>query len=163
MKTGAVAWTRELDVNRGESKKITPELSTSGQRKVAWVVIGTSVVALAAGGVFTGLALHREDRAQSILDEREKGNVTSARLDDYEQLRSERDRYRTWSYATLGAGAALGITGVLLYAIDRPSTPMREAAPSDKGPTPAKTTPVEVAAAPLVSPTLMGASLAIAF
>jgi hypothetical protein len=162
MKTGALAWTREIDTTRGETTKISPELSTSGQRKVAWVVIGTSVVALAAGGVFTGLALDRENKAQSILDEREKGNVTGSRLDDYESLRSERDRYRTWSIATLGAGAALGITGVLLYVIDRPATPMREA-PTDKGPTPVKTAPVEIAAAPLISPTLMGASFAIAF
>jgi len=163
MKTGAVAWTRDVDTTRGETTKITPELTTSGQRKVAWVVIGTSVVALAAGGVFTGLTLDRENKAQSILDEREKGNVTSGRLDDYESLRSERDRFRTWSIATLGAGAALGITGVLLYAIDRPATPMRDALPSDKGPTPTKSAPVEVAAAPLITPTLMGASLAIAF
>lgn len=164
MKTGAVAWTRDVDVTRGETKKISPELTTSSQRKLAWVVIGTSVVALGAGGVFTALSLNRESRAESILDEREKGNVTSARLDDYERYRDERDRFRTWSIATLGAGAALGITGVLLYAIDRPSTPMRDAAPTDKGPTtPNKSTPVEVAAVPLVSPTVMGASFSVAF
>jgi hypothetical protein len=163
MKTGAVAYTRDVDVSRGETTKIAPELSTSAQRKIAWIVIGTSVVALAAGGVFTGLSFDRENKAQGVLDEREKGNVTTARLDDYEQYRSDRDRFRTWSIATLGAGAALGITGVLLYAIDRPSTPMRDAAPADKGPTPSKTTPVEVAAAPLITPTVMGASFAIAF
>jgi hypothetical protein len=163
MKTGAVAWTREVDTNRGETTKVSPELSTSTQRKIAWFVIGTGVVGLAAGGVFTVLALDRENKAQEILDERDKGNVPSSRLDDYESLRAERDRLRTWSIATLGAGAALGITGILLYAIDRPSTPMRDSAPADKGPTPTKTAPVEIAAAPLISPTLVGASFAVAF
>lgn len=163
MKTGAVAWTREVDTTRGDTTKVAPELTTSGQRKVAWIVIGTSVVALATGGVFMGLTLDRENKAQSILDERDRGNVTGARLDEYESLRSDRDRFRTWSIATLGAGAALGITGVLLYAIDRPAAPLRDSAPTDKGPSPTKPEPVEVAAVPLISPTVMGASFAIAF
>jgi hypothetical protein len=163
MKNGAVAWTRDIDAVRGETKKVSPDLVTSGQRKVAWVVIGTGVAALATGGVFTVLALNRESKAQGVLDEKDAGNIPASRLDDYDRYRSERDRFRTWSTVSFTAGGALAITGILLYALDRPSTPTREM-PMDKSPAPAPK-PVEpmMSVVPIVSPTLMGASFAVAF
>lgn len=165
MKNGAVAWTRDVDLTRGETKKVAPDLTTSGQRKVAWVVLGTSLVALGTGGVFTLLAVNREGKAQDVLDEKERGNIAASRLDDYDRYRTQRDRYRTWSTVGFAAGGALAISGILLYALDRPSTPPRTELPSEKPPTP--TTPKApdpmMSAVPIVSPTMVGASFAIAF
>ncbi len=163
MKNGAVAWTREVDVVRGETKKLSPELTTSGQRKVAWVVIGAGVAGLATGGVFTVLALDRENKAQGVLDDREKGNIPASRLDDYDQYRRDRDRFRTWSTVSFAAGGALAVTGILLYALDRPSTPAREL-PADKSPAPApKPAEPMMSMVPVVGPTILGASFAVAF
>jgi hypothetical protein len=164
MKTGAVAWTRDIDVVRGETKKVSPDLTTSGQRKVAWVVIGTGVAALATGGVFTFLAVGQENKAQDILDEKAKGNIPASRLDDYDRAVDRRDRYRTWSTIGYTAGGALAITGILLYALDRPSTPARDM-PTEKPkdqPKPKEPDPM-MSAVPIVSPTMVGASFAIAF
>lgn len=163
MKNGAVAWTREVDAVRGETKRISSDPPTSGQRKVAWVFLGTSVVALGTGGVFTLLALNRENKAQEVLDERARGNIPASRLDDYDQYRTDRDRYRTWSTISFAAGGALAVTGILLYVVDRPSTPAREM-PSEKAPTPAPK-PVDpmMTAAPLLGPNLFGATFAMSF
>ena len=164
MKTGAVAWTQDVDMTRGETKKVAPDLTTSGQRKFAWVVLGTSVVALGTGGVFTLLAVSRENKAQGVLDEKARGNISASRLDDYDHYRDQRDRYRMWSTISFAAGGALAVTGILLYALDRPSTPAREM-PSEKAPTPtpARAPDPMMSAAPIVGPTMLGAAFAMSF
>lgn len=163
MKTGAVAWTRDVDLTRGETKKVATDLTTSGQRKVAWVVLGTSLVALGTGGVFTLLAVDRENKAQGVLDEKAKGNIPASRIDDYDRYRDQRDRYRTWSTVSFVAGGALAVTGILLYALDRPSTPTRDL-PTEKTPAaPTKAPDPMMSAAPIVGPTILGASFAMAF
>jgi hypothetical protein len=127
------------------------------------VVLGTSAAALITGGVFIGLTLDRQSKAQSILDERAATGLTPSRLEEYDQTRDQRDRYKLIATITLAGGAVLGVSGLLLYTMDRPSVPMREAGPSDKtGPAPVAPS-FEVRAMPVMSPTFAGASLHIAF
>jgi len=163
MRNGSAAWTRDVDVVRGETTTVTPSLATSTQRKVAWGFLGGSTVSLLAGGAFGFVALSKEHQASAVLDERDRGSATPARLDEYDKLRTDRDRFRTWSIVSFGTGAVLGMTGLLLYALDRPSTPMRDAPPSEKAPSPKSIAPAEVSALPIVGPTLVGASVAITF
>ncbi|MGZ3416718.1 MAG: PEGA domain-containing protein [Polyangiales bacterium] len=163
MKNGAVAWARDVDLVRGETRTVDPQLATSTQRKISYVVLGASAAALVTGGVFIGLTLDRQSKAQSILDERAATGLTPSRLDEYDQTRDQRDRYKLIATVTLAGGAVLGVSGLLLYTMDRPSVPMREAGPSDKtGPAPVAPT-FEVRAVPVMAPTFAGASLHIAF
>lgn len=163
MKNGAVAWARDVDLVRGETRSVEPQLSTSTQRKISYVVLGTSAAALITGGVFVGLTLDRQSKAQSILDERAATGISPDRLDTYDKTRDQRDRYKLIATIGLASGAVLGVSGFLLYAMDRPSVPMREAGPTDKS-APAPVAPTfEVRAVPIVAPTFAGASLHIAF
>ena len=164
LKNGAVAFTREVDVVRGETKTLDVSLTTSKQRVASYVVLTTGIAALATGGVFLGLALNRESKAKSILDARDQGNIGGKELDDYASARDARDRYRTISFVAFGAGAALTATSLLLMAFDHPTVAPMSAMP-DQSPTPAPKTPapMDMAAAPIVSPTMIGASFGLAF
>jgi hypothetical protein len=163
MKNGAVAWARDVDLVRGETRSVEPQLSTSTQRKISYVVLGTGAAALITGGVFVGLTLDRQSKAQSILDERAATGITPDRLEAYDKARDQRDRYKLIATIGLASGAVLGVSGFLLYAMDRPSVPMREAGPTDKS-APAPVAPTfEVRAVPVMAPTFAGASLHIAF
>jgi hypothetical protein len=165
LKNGSVAFTREVEVVRGETKTLDATLTTSKQRVASYIVLGTGIAALATGGVFLGLALNKESKAKSILDARDQGNIAGRDLDDYTSARDARDRYRTISYVAFGAGAALTATSLLLMAFDRPTVaPMSM---PDQSPTPAPSpktpAPMDMAIAPIVSPTMTGASLAFVF
>jgi hypothetical protein len=163
MKNGAVAWARDVDLVRGETRSVEPQLSTSTQRKISYVVLGTSAAALITGGVFVGLTLDRQSKAQSILDERAATGITPDRLDTYERTRDQRDRYKLIATIGLASGAVLGVSGFLLYAMDRPTVPMREAPQPDKS-TPAPVAPTfEVRAVPVMAPTFAGATVHIVF
>ncbi len=163
MKNGNLAWTREVDVVRGETHDVEPTLVSSTQRKVSYVVLGVGAAAFVAGGVFVGLTLHRQGKAQDIDDERARGNITPERLSQYESLRDARDRYRTMSFVALGTGAVLAVSAIFLWALDRPVAPMRDALPREKEkPTPAAAPP-EISMVPLLGPSLVGGSFAIAF
>jgi hypothetical protein len=164
LKNGAVAFTREVEVVRGETKTLDVSLGTSKQRVASYVVLGTGVAALITGGVFLGLALNKESKAKSILNARDQGNIGGRDLDDYTAARDARDRYRTISYVAFGGGAALTVTSLLLMAFDRPTVAPMATMP-DQSPTPAPKTPapMDMAIAPIVSPTMTGASLAFVF
>lgn len=162
MKNGSLAWTRDVDLVRGETRTIDTQLVTSTQRNVAYGVFVVAGAALVTGGVFVGLSLHEQNKAQSILDERTQGGITPDRLGDYTTARDARDRYKTWATVAFAGAAVLGATGIVLYAADRPTVPLREGAPSEKAPTP-KAPAVDVAALPLVGPGVAGGQLTIAF
>ncbi|MBI2393079.1 MAG: PEGA domain-containing protein [Deltaproteobacteria bacterium] len=162
-KTGHVAWAREVDVVRGEPKRVEPRLVASTQRVVSYVVLGTSLASFVTGGVFTLVSLSHQSTARGILDERADGNLPPSRLDDYESARDARDRTRTFATIAFGAGAVLGVTGLLLYTLDRPSAPTPELPSSEKAPAPPSKAPMEVSASPLAGPGIVGGSLTIVF
>ena len=164
LKNGAMAYTKEVDVVRGETKTIDATLTTSKQRVASYVVLTTGLAAIATGGVFLALTLNRESKAKSILDARDQSNITGKDLDDYATARDARDRYRTISYVAFGAGAALTATSILLMAFDRPTVaPMTTMPDQTPTPTPKTPAPMDMAAAPIVSPTMVGAAFALAF
>jgi hypothetical protein len=163
MKNGAVAWARDVDLVRGETRSVEPQLTTSTQRKISYVVLGAGAAALITGGVFVGLTLDRQSKAQSILDERDSTGITPDRLDTYDKARDQRDRYKLIATIGLASGAVLGISGFLLYAMDRPSVPMRDAGPADKPQNAPAAPTFEVRALPVMAPTFAGATLHFAF
>lgn len=165
MKNGSLAWTKEVDLQRGETQKLEPQLTTSAQRTASYVVLGFAAGAIVTGGVFTVMAIGKQNDAQAVLDEKAAGNITPSRLADYDDARAARDRWKTGAMIGYGVGAALATTGILLFVFDRPKTPSVDVdAPKPTGPAKEPPKPsMDAAVVPLVSPTFAGASLSIAF
>jgi hypothetical protein len=112
---------RTVALERGKSHTQRVTLSRTPQRKAALGLFVAGGVVLAAGVVFGVLAIHEEDQAQAFLDRMALGNVSEKQLDSYHDHVHDRDLFRTLGAASLGGGAALLITGVLLRELDRPN------------------------------------------
>jgi hypothetical protein len=119
-KNGYVTVAREANTPTGKTTTVRVGLEPTTQRLIAWGVLGTGAAALVTGGVFVGLALNKEAKAEDIYDEIQAGGSSTERLDAYEAAGQSRDRWRTAAAITLGSGVALGVVGSLLYAFDRP-------------------------------------------
>ncbi len=70
MRNGSAAWTRDVDVERGETTRVTVSLESSGHRKVALGFLDAGVVGLAGSATLALLALEREGGAREILEAR---------------------------------------------------------------------------------------------
>ena len=86
-------------------------------------MMGASVSALVAGGVFSYLARGRDQAAQSFLDRRGSQPMDQDDLDQYHTARTDRDTFRTAAYSAVGISAVLGVAGGMLYLLDTPVVP----------------------------------------
>jgi hypothetical protein len=111
----------------GESREIAVDLPQTSQRTTAMVMFAVSGGALILGAVHTGIAIDREDAARKIERERAIGNITPARLAQYDEAKRDRNRWRGIAASSFVASFAAGVTGLLMYLLDEPD--LRE--PSD--------------------------------
>lgn len=170
-RTGHKAVARNIVVARGQTLNVPVTFDVTTQRLLSYGVLSAGAVAVVTGGLFAVLALTQDSTAQDVLDERARGNIPAARLEDYRRAVAARDDDRAVATATLGGGAALLAIGGALYAFDRPNAASAEAspappllgAPPGAPPPPRKDGPrdgpVEMGAAPWLSPSVVGVSL----
>lgn len=160
---GKEPYTRELEVARGERRTLRAELDSTGQRTTAWILMGVGAGGVVAGGVLAFAALGKQKDAEAILDQADStGNLPSERLEEYRDLKNERDDLRFASLITAGVGAAVAATGFVLFTFDSPRVrvPARdEKRAPEPGPAPSAAPTMEVSAAPLWAPGFGGASL----
>jgi hypothetical protein len=161
-KNGHRPFTEEIKLRRGEARTLRAELDTTGQRFAAYGFLLGGAGAAVFGIVSTGLALHHQGQAEGVLRDKETTNISPGRLDDYAQAAENRDRFRGLATIGFGAGAALGLTGLLLYAFDRPEAQARPPRGVDAPSAPAPGAPapvVEIVARPIWSPGAAGGAL----
>jgi len=162
--SGKRAYSQDVVLPRGKPFRFDPKLATSGQRVIAYSVLGVSAATLITGGVFGIMALGQEGRATGIADDRAEGNISADRLESYNRSIERRDDFRTVAIATLSAGGALGLIGGILYFVDRPAinvVPPRSVEPT---PTPRRPdAPIDVTAYPVVGPGTWGGGLTARF
>jgi hypothetical protein len=157
---GKKAWSQEVTLQRGKPFRVEPKLEASGQRIVALSMLGVGAAGIVTGGVFGVLSLVQEDRAQEIEDARAKENISQERLDAHNRAIDRRDAFRTVSIVSLSAGAVLATTGAVLYLFDRPAINVVPPRSVEPGPAPRPPgQPLDVAAAPVVGPDVVGAML----
>jgi hypothetical protein len=118
----------------GTTREISVELEQTTQRSAAIGLFVGSSVLLAAGAVFTGLAVDRENVAAKFLARRASGNVTPAELHDYTHATEQRNRDRMIAVVGFTLSAATLVTALALYALDQPEPLESTASPA---PTPA--------------------------
>ncbi|HEY1960475.1 MAG TPA: PEGA domain-containing protein [Polyangiaceae bacterium] len=164
---GHDAFLRDLDLGRGETRRVDASLVTSTQRKIAMGMLVGAAACVVAGGAFLGVTVVEQTQAQSFLDiqKNQKRALTQPEAQSYADDRDQRISWGIATAATFSAGAALALTGVLLYAFDQPSTSgaaRRDSAPETK-PAPRKTEPSEMGFAPLLGPGVVGAIMEMKF
>ncbi len=137
---GRHAWAREITLKRGQQLEVKAPLRTTTQRKVAWIVLGTSLVAFGAAG-FTGFqALSADGKASDLNDKLMAEGLTVDELAEYERQKARRDDKVDQTLLLGGAGAAIATTGVLMILFDNPSAEAPLSAPITAG-TRARVTP----------------------
>jgi hypothetical protein len=111
----------------GDTREIAVQLEPTGQRTAAITLFVVSGAGLVAGGLFTGLALEREQAADELLVKRQSQNIDQAELDDYDEAKHARNGWRIAAISSFAVSLAACVTGLFLYALDEPE--LGEAAP----------------------------------
>jgi hypothetical protein len=119
----------------GEFREIAVDLEQTTQRTAAITLFVAGGGGLVVAAVLTGLALEREEAAIKIQRQREQGNISASMLAEYDEAKTDRNRFR--GVATTAFAASLGgiVTGLFLYLLD---------APDLRAPVPAQRPPVRV-------------------
>ena len=154
---------QEVILPRGKPFRFEPKLEASGQRVVAFTMLGVGVVGIVTGGVFGILSLGQESRAKGIQSDRESGNISADRLGAYNRAIDRRDAFRNASIVTMSAGAAFAAGGSLFYFFDHPTVSILPPRSVEPSPAPRVNQPLDLSASPLVGPGLWGGSLTATF
>jgi hypothetical protein len=146
---------------RGATVTIPVKYEHSSERVASYVFLGASGVAAITGAVFAIVSLSEQSRAQNVLSTQGKGNIQPSDITTYDSAVDARDRWKVASELWFGGGAALLVTGAVLYFFDQPSMPAVVQGPEQAPkPAPQKATPsMEMGAAPMVGPGLVGLGL----
>jgi tetratricopeptide (TPR) repeat protein len=130
---------REVDIARGETKKIDVGLRSTGQRRISRVLVGAGVAGVVTSGVFLAIAGVNQATAKDLRDKRDAVGLSADELSRYESARNDRNTWLGAAVVAAGMGVAIGATGMLLYLFDQPplnlTAPKTEKKPEkEKGP-----------------------------
>lgn len=164
-KRGHKAFAEDIEIGRGETKRIDAKVEITGQRIGAYVLMGVTGAGVAAGGVVAWLAMREQRDAQDLDTKRQKtGGLTTAELGQYQAHQRNRDELRRAAGIALGGAFVVGATAVMLAVFDVPTVTAakRDGAPKPTTPTPRERS-MEVAATPIITPGFYGASFSARF
>jgi hypothetical protein len=111
---------RTLTLARGKTERIRVTLEPTPQRIAARTLFIAGGLGLGMGLTMGVFALRDQGDAENFLAKQKKGNVTQAELRRYHDSALHRDRNRLGATITLGASAAMFVTGLFLHQLDRP-------------------------------------------
>jgi hypothetical protein len=83
-------------------------------------LFGAAIAAVVTGGVFTVIALDKENTALDLEKRAAQGNISLAQQREHETALDQRNRYRAIGVGAFAGGAALAVTGTLLFVLDNP-------------------------------------------
>ncbi|WP_394849391.1 PEGA domain-containing protein [Pendulispora brunnea] len=160
-KNGYKAYSQEIDFRHDERRTLDVHLEATGQRIVARSLLISGGALVVAGGVFSFLALNREQAAQDVSEAQTRRPATPSDQTDYQDARDARDRWRTGAILAFSVGGAALATGLVFYAFDRPTVIAPRGRPEqERRPRPANPLePVEMSLAPFVGPSFGGATI----
>jgi len=143
-KNGRQPWSQDVVLEHGKPFKVAPRLVTSGQRILAYTMLGAGGASLILGGLFALGSVGAERDARDIEAKRAKGNISPKELADHNKLIDQRDSERTAAIVFGSVGAAAAIGGALFYTLDKP--PVALLPPGTVEPQKKLETPADVAA-----------------
>lgn len=119
--SGRRLFQEQVDIARAGATSVDARLEMSGQRLIAWALIGTGAVVAVGAGVSGAFTLESEAVALELYDKSKTGTLSIAEVEDYDAARSDRDVLRQ---LTTGLGVAAGVmlaTGGALWFFDSPN------------------------------------------
>ncbi len=148
-------------IERGAKLTVKADLDTTGQRMAAYVTFAFAGAGAIAAGTLTGLAVKAEGDAQRKLETTpEAPSHTETELQEFKDLRDQRDDLRTAAGVAWGVTGAALVSGIFLYVFDDPGV---QAAPPPPRKTDDPATPkpggVELGFVPAIGPTYNGGAL----
>lgn len=162
-RNGKKPYSQEVTLVRGRPFRFEPRLETSGQRVVASTMfLGAGASAIVCG-VTALVAVGKESSAKDIDEARRAGTITTQDLDRYNALIDDRDGLATASLVSGAIGAGLLVGGALLYVFDKPNVAVLPPRSVEPTPAPKKPDSLEMGAAPLLGPGLVGAAFSARF
>lgn len=148
----------EVRLERGKPFTFSPRPEISGQRMVAWSLIGVGAAGVVAGGVFGVLALGQQSKVRDVESDVSQKNISQSQLDGHNDAIDRRDTFRTVSIVSFSAGLAVAAGGVALYFFDKPHVDVVPPRSQEPRPEPV-VKPIDVAVYPVIGPDTMGAGL----
>jgi tetratricopeptide (TPR) repeat protein len=119
-KRGHRLWSRDIEVERGQTMAVDVDLRRTRQRMLSYGVFALGGVVL-GGGVLLNLRAASEGNEASKLEELyQSGGFTREQLAAYERHRDERNRSVLAAYTLYGTALVAGAGGFLLYWLDLP-------------------------------------------
>ncbi len=161
-KNGHDAYVDELDLGRGEQRRVDAPLPATKQRHVAVGMLIASAVAVAGAGVCAGFAGYYFGVAEGVLNKQRTQLIDANDVATYDDARAMRGGFLIATGVAFAGAAVLAATGLVLFVFDKPST----SAPKlrrEKPATPNKAEPGEFSVAPMLSPNGFGASALVRF
>jgi PEGA domain len=158
-RNGYKGFAEDVVFERDKTKVLDVTLERTPQRVASFVTMGAGALALVTGGAFVGVALVEQGKAEKVLNDMGRGNISAPELGTYQPSIDLRNDWRVAAAFTLGAGAATLGAGGLLYAFDKPGlapAPPRSETPA---PPPPKPRDMEMSAVPLLGPGTLGAGI----
>ncbi|MBL0193724.1 MAG: hypothetical protein IPQ09_05750 [Myxococcales bacterium] len=128
MKNGRRLLAKEFTVEQGKPMIVRAPLEVSTQRIAAYAVGTVGVAGLVASGVFYGIALGEETRAQNRQLDAALATSNPQGVEQYNNALANRDSFRAVGTVSALGGALALAGGVALFAFDRPdpnSVPIR--------------------------------------
>jgi len=121
--SGRQAFVTAIEVNRAREVTLETPLETTGQRVVAWTLIGIGGALAATTAATSAVAITHEVDAQTLSDKWQDVGLSVDEVRQYRQTVLDRDAWADASVA-IGASAVAAIAlGVALYLIDDPRAP----------------------------------------
>lgn len=148
---------REVELGRGEPKRVDVPLAATGQRKIAVGLLLLGGAGIVASGVFFGVAIAQENTALGLRDKMNSVGISTSEYAQYEAARGARASWLAASGVGAGTSLAIGGTGLLLYLFDQPPLNLTSPRMEKKGPE--KKGPLDIGAAPLLGPGIAGATV----
>jgi len=154
-KNGHEAFVRDLDLARGEERRLDAPLPATRQRAIAIGVLVTSAVTLVGAGTCAAFAAAFTTQANGIRAKQTMQNISLSDRDTYDDAVQLRGDFLAATGIGFAATAVLAATGVVLYVFDKPQTTSPERK-HERAPTQHKPE-LDIGFAPVVGPTGAGA------
>jgi hypothetical protein len=121
-------WSREITVKRGEARSLDPAFDRTGQRTLAYAVLGVSGALLVGAGVTFGMSIAAASDANDLNQKRNQQGLTEPEREEYDDAVDRRNDRRNATWLLLGSSAAVATAGLLLFFMDNPRAEVDSAA-----------------------------------
>lgn len=162
-KNGHEAFVRDVELARGDERRLDARLPATRQRSIAIGMLVSSAVVVVGAATCTVFAAYWLGQANSVLSEQRTQVITLDDVARYDDARGMRNDFLIAAGIAFGTAGLLAATGLVLYVFDKPDTTGDAARGNEKPKPEKKSVPGDLAVSPLVSPHVLGLTAQVRF